>query len=119
MSDSPFKKTGIILSPQSGPLAKVVANEFAPGLVKKPHIDVMLADAYIVINRELSALRAKVIQGETLSESESRKMANLTNQLVKLAAEEREQQKQDRLDEMSDKELLQAAKDAIGIMEPK
>lgn len=118
MSDSPFKKTGIILTPQSGVIAKVVADQFAPSLVKKPHINVMLADAYIVINRELASLRAKVLQGDTLSESESRKMANLTNQLVKLAAEEREQQKQDRLDDLSDKELLEqatAAMDLLGV----
>lgn len=116
MSSGIIKPSRLHMNPLSGPTAEVVREGFTPGLVKKPHIDTMLGDAYIVIHRELAALRKKVMDGDTLSESESRKMGNLTSQLVKLAAEEREQAKQDKLDEMSDKELVDEAKAAIGII---
>lgn len=110
MSDNPIiRRSGLTLESPNGIDAKVIEAKFNPGLVKKPHIDVLLTDAYIVINRELAGLRRKVTDGEPLSESESRKLSNLTASLVKLAAEEREQQKQDRIEDLDDKELLAQA----------
>lgn len=93
--------------------AVIVSRGFRPAVLRKPHIGVLLADAYSVIAEEIRKLREKSEAGEALSETDARKLAIYTSQFAKLAAEEREQLKQDKVDEMSDQELVAAAKEAL------
>ena len=86
---------------------------FRPGYVKKPHISSMLNDAYIVIQNEMRKLRAKAETDDAgLSDTEAKRFAILSDQLAKLAREEREQLKDDAVNERSDEELIEMMEEA-------
>lgn len=76
----------------------------APGLVKKPHIDTMLTMAYVTAAEELRRLH-KISAEDGLTAVQTGQFEKLINAVTKLAKEEREQVRQDRIDEMTDEEL--------------
>lgn len=85
----------------------VLAKGFAPGLVRKPHIDGIMNSAYIILHQELERLLAKS-QREGLTATEAQTLERYISSLKKLASEEREQRTADRLEDMSDEELQKA-----------
>ena len=82
------------------------------GLVRRPHIDTVLTDAYSVLSSQLAKLREKVDLGYELDRDDVRNFAALTEALARLAKEEREQRAADKLDTLSDEELLAMAQEA-------
>jgi len=84
----------------------VHASNFSPSVRMRPHIGVMLSDAYTVIAEEFRTLRHRVESGDELSPSEARKFAALADTMAKLAREEREQEKRSDPSDLSDEALL-------------
>lgn len=95
---------------------RVVKGSFKPGFVRKPHLDGMLADAYTILSSQLSELRHKAEEGAQLDREETRNFSTLVEALTRLAKEEREQRAADRLEELSDEELLAAAETAKKVL---
>ena len=95
----------------------VTSRNFAPSVRMKPHIGVMLADAYTVIAEEFRLLRDRAENGSELSPSEARKFTALADTMAKLAREEREQEKRADPAQLSDDDLLEMldqAREALG-----
>ena len=95
----------------------VTPRNFTPSVRMKPHIGVMLADAYTVIAEEFRLLRDRAEGGRELSPSEARKFTALADTMAKLAREEREQEKRSDPSQLSDEvllEMLDQAKEALG-----
>ena len=88
-------------------LHKVVAP--LAGIVRKPHISMMLEDAYCIVAWELRDLKALVESGTPMDLNMSKKFEILSRQLASLAAAERKQNEADHLDKLDDKELLEMA----------
>lgn len=82
----------------------ILARGFAPGLVRKPHIDSILHRAYYVIHNEIERLVQKS-ELEGLSATEAKMLEGYVNSLKKLASEERAQRAADRVERMTDEEL--------------
>lgn len=82
------------------------------GIVKKPHISMMLEDAYCIVALELRELKAQVAKGLSMDLNTSKKFEILSRQLASLAREEREQNQADSLDKLSDADLLKMAQEA-------
>lgn len=95
----------------------VVRKKVAPVIVRKPHIARMLYDAYNVIHKELATLHKKTANGEELSIAEAKKFQIYAQQLSALAKEEREQIRQDKLEDLDDQQLLEKAREAQKILE--
>lgn len=91
---------------------KIVNPSFSPSVRLKPHIGVIMADAYTVIAEEFRVLRQRVENGEELSPSETRKFVQMADTMTKLAREEREQEKKTDPSQMSDEDLLMMLDDA-------
>ena len=85
---------------------RIVNPSFSPSVRLKPHIGVIMADAYTVIAEEFRVLRQRVEMGEELSPSETRKFVQMADTMTKLAREEREQEKKTDPSQMSDEDLL-------------
>ena len=81
---------------------------FSPGFVKRPHVAVMMADAYTAISCEFRRLRALAETGDGLTLSETKALGILATQMVALAKEERAQNEGDGVENLTDEELLQA-----------
>ena len=79
----------------------------------KPHIGVIMADAYTVIAEEFRVLRQRVENGEELTPSETRKFVHMADTITKLAREEREQEKKTDPTQLSDEDLLLVLDDAV------
>lgn len=92
---------------------QVITRDFSPKLVKRPHIGVMLSDAYSAAAEEFRKLRDKSATEEGLDLNEVKKLTMLGTMLTALAKEEREQVKQDRLEEIGDAELILQAEEAL------
>jgi len=95
----------------------VHASNFNPSARMRPHIGVMLSDAYTVIAEEFRTMRTRVEMGEELSPSEARKFSSLADTMTKLAREEREQEKKTDPSQLSDDallEMLEQAREALG-----
>ena len=95
----------------------VHASNFNPSTRMRPHIGVMLSDAYTVIAEEFRVMRSRVEMGEELSASEARKFSALADTMTKLAREEREQEKKTDPSQLSDDallEMLEQAREALG-----
>jgi hypothetical protein len=95
----------------------VHASSFSPSARMRPHIGVMLSDAYTVIAEEFRSMRTRVEMGEELSPSEARKFSALADTMTKLAREEREQEKKTDPAALSDDallEMLESAREALG-----
>ncbi len=95
----------------------IVAPKFTPSVRLKPHIGLILSDAYTVIAEEFRALRTRVEEGRALSPEETRKFVQMADTVAKLAREEREQEKRSDPGELSDEallEMLEQAKEALG-----
>ena len=95
----------------------VHARNFNPSARMRPHIGVMLSDAYTVIAEEFRVMRTRVENGEELSPSEARKFSALADTMTKLAREEREQEKKTDPSQLSDEallEMLESAREALG-----
>lgn len=97
--------SGLSLSDVKGK-KKIVNPSFSPSVRLKPHIGVIMADAYTVIAEEFRVLRQRVEMGEELSPSETRKFVQMADTMTKLAREEREQEKKTDPSQMSDEDLL-------------
>lgn len=88
-----------------------------PKTLIRPHIDVMLADSYVILKRQLDMLRERALT-EELELADLKRMKILTDQLANLAREEREQGK-DRynytdMDDADIVELIPQALKALG-----
>ena len=95
----------------------ITTRNFSPSTRMRPHIGVMLSDAYTVIAEEFRVLRDRVENGQELSPSEARKFAALADTMAKLAREEREQEKKTDPSHLSDEallEMLEQAREALG-----
>lgn len=103
---------------REGTYTKMVAEGFTPGLVKRPHMDVILQDAYTLTANEIRRLMAKAATDpDGLSLTETKQYALLAQQLVALAKEERAQVEEERFHEKSDKELLRLTLEAQKVLE--
>ena len=91
---------------------RIVKPSFNPSVRLKPHIGVIMADAYTVIAEEFRVLRQKVENGEELTPSETRKFVQMADTMAKLAREEREQEKKTDPAQLSDEELVLLAQEA-------
>ena len=96
---------------------RIVKPSFNPSVRLKPHIGIIMADAYTVIAEEFRQLRQKVEMGEELTPSETRKFVQMADTVAKLAREEREQEKKTDPAQLSDEELLILAKEAAEALE--
>ena len=96
---------------------RIVKPSFNPSVRLKPHIGVIMADAYTVIAEEFRVLRQKVEMGEELTPAETRKFVQMADTMAKLAREEREQEKKSDPAQLSDEDLLILMKDAAEALE--
>lgn len=75
----------------------------------------MLVDGYVAVYEELRKLKARAMTDtEPMSLADTKRMHMLVQQLSILAKEEREQKREEKLDKLSDAELLELAKEAAG-----
>ncbi len=88
--------------------AAVLERGLSEGLVRKPHIDTLLSNAYITLHAELVRMRNRSLD-VGLEPQDFSSFEKLTNSLTKLAKEEREQHKAERLDDLTDDELRKIA----------
>lgn len=84
----------------------------SPGLVKRPHIDVLLTDAFSVVHRGLDDFRRRIEAGEELTLNDWKAFEVMSRQMVSLAGEERAQAAADSLDKLDDAALMELAKKA-------
>lgn len=84
-----------------------------PRTLIRPHIDVMLSDSYVILKTQLNILRDKASK-EELDVQDMKKLKILTDQLTKLASEEREQTK-DRYNysDMDDEDIIELIPEAL------
>jgi hypothetical protein len=76
-----------------------------PGRIRRrPHIDVIAADAYTALMNEVTWLRDRSREGK-LDPSESAALAKAIDGLVKLSREMRELDRQERAEDLSDEEM--------------
>lgn len=86
--------------------AKIVRpKEVTPGVRLKPHIGVMLADAYTIVGEEFRSLRDRAMN-RGLDREEHRQFVQMADAFAKLAREEREQEKRHDPAKYTDEELL-------------
>ena len=103
--------SGLSLSDVKG--KRIVNPQFNPSVRLKPHIGVIMADAYTVIAEEFRVLRQRVENGEELTPSETRKFVQMADTMTKLAREELEQEKKTDPTQLSDEDLLLVLDDAV------
>jgi hypothetical protein len=96
---------------------RIMRPTITPSVRLKPHIGVIMADAYTVIAVEFRQLREKVECGQELSPSETRKFVQMADTMAKLAREEREQEKKTDPAQMSDEDLIMMMDDAVATLE--
>lgn len=102
---------GVIVTPAApqdalpGPLA-----------LRRPHVGAMLADAYTVAGAEMARLRRLVETGQPLSWNDAKAYQILTQTLVALAKEEREQAHEDPPEQLSTEELARRTEAAIAYL---
>ena len=91
----------------------LVAAPNRPRTLIRPHIDVMLSDSYVILKRQLDILRDRAVTDE-LDVQDLKRLKILTDQLTKLAAEEREQGK-DRYNytDMDDADIIELIPEAL------
>jgi hypothetical protein len=107
------KLTKEYIAGKQGLYTQIQERNFRPGFVKKPHISTMLQDAYTIIQNELGKLKAKALTDDAgFTDTEAKRFAILSDQLAKLAREEREQLRDDNINDRSDDELLEMMKEA-------
>lgn len=88
---------------------KLVVAGFAPGMVKKPHVDALLNRGYNTIYNELERLFLKSTHEDGLTATETKQFAEYIKTLKMMASEEREQRKADRIEDMTHDELRELA----------
>ena len=90
------------------PTPDVVAAGLAGGLVKKQHIDQLLNRGFGIAAHELDRLYMKSLD-EGLTPTETQQYERLVKAIKALASEEREQINQDRMDDVTDADLIKRA----------
>lgn len=86
--------------------------DYEPMVKLKPHIGTMLADSYNIIHKQLRMYWDKLEAGMVLDREEISQFDKLTSALVKLAREEREQDKREDPANLSDAKLLEMVEEA-------
>jgi|CXWL01.1.fsa_nt_gi hypothetical protein len=85
---------------------------------KRPHIGVLMARSYYILEGELRLLQEKVDRGEQLEAREALQFSKYAEVLTRLAKEERDQDKDNDPSSMSDAELAIAARAALAELGP-
>jgi signal transduction histidine kinase len=78
---------------------------------RKPHVAALLGSAYVTLWEELNRLE-RVALARPLEDMELRRYSKLVEALSRLAKEEREQQRHEKLEDIDLEELLEAAEEA-------
>lgn len=108
------KKT---IAGKQGKYTEMTSRGFAPGSIRRPHMSAMFEDAYLILQNELSALKAlAATEKGGLSLADTKRMGIVMDQMAKLGREEREQTRDDRLNEKTDAELAAMAKTALRVV---
>jgi hypothetical protein len=84
---------------------------------KRPHIGILLGNAHYVLFKEMEKLTARAEAGQELTPAESVKFTKYCEVLARLSREEREQDKEDSPEKLSDEELRVAARVALAQLE--
>lgn len=85
---------------------------------RRPHLGVLMARGYCILEGELRALQEKVDSGQGLDTREAIKFHKYVDALTRLAKEERDQDKDNDPSQLTDAELAVAAREALGELEP-
>jgi len=94
----------------------VVAEGIHPTVRLKPHIGIMLHDAYSVIADQFRTWKDQVAEGVQLERSERTAFVRFADAFVKLAKEEREQEKRHDPATLSDTELVDLVEQARRVL---
>lgn len=78
---------------------------------RRPHVDTIAQDLFAAIMAQARILRDKAMEG-ALTAEESQRLMKLTEATAKLSREMREKDKQERIEDLSDEELLAAMAEA-------
>lgn len=91
---------------------KLLKVSVKPQIKARPHISAMLAKAYWIVDQSLDIYANKLMAGGRLDAQEVNTFARLSEVLVKMTKEEREEEKRADPKELSDDELLTQAEQA-------
>jgi len=94
----------------------VVPKEAKLGPRIKPHISQLLQGSYCVAALELKRLVAKA-ELDGLNSTEMRKFKDLTETVVRLAREEREQEKRFNIADLTEDQFIELSKEAIKFLQ--
>lgn len=81
-----------------------------PTVVRRPHVARIMNDAYNVIENEMRTLLNLSSDQKGMTLADAKKFQIFSQQMAVLAREEREQSTQDKMDDLSDEELLEQLK---------
>lgn len=88
-----------------------------PIVIRRPHISRILDDAYTIIENEMQLLMQESTSGKGMDLASAKKFQIIAQQMAALAREEREQGRDDKLDELSDQDLLSQIDEAKKILD--
>ncbi len=91
---------------------------YKPTVIRRPHISRIMNDAYTIIENEMRILMEQSSQqaGTGMDLATAKKFEILSRQMSVLAKEEREQNAADRMDDLSDEELISAMDEARKVL---
>ncbi len=118
MARNPAEDAPLLLPPQhlSSEMEqgrpKLVRGRVVASQVKRPHVAATLSTIDNILWSELKTLESVVANGQTLDEEQLRRFRYLSEIAHAQMKETRDQEKHEKLEELSDAELLQRAREA-------